>query len=247
MARRTQTQLGGNGPLETEIDSLLPASSRKDHRIVLPSKNPNNFLQSLEDDFSVKRIDDIYAHLWMVCRPFPPRPLNTQRVRDRTIIPSNDTSLHLVWTTGKIYMRPVPSFILCESFYEHYLSPNNLSEHTKPVLGLLYSYIAMLPSELDFDIAQNTGLIPDEYKWQDWKHLVRRVLAEYDDIVPKLPVRYQYGELRLDRLDKIYRYMRGDWLHGYSRLHLSLRLRQLVQASSFPGLFLREDEAPEAS
>lgn len=47
--------------------------------------------------------------------------------------------------------------------------------------------------------------------------------GESDDILTHIPHRYVYGELRLDRLEKIYRYLRGDLLHGYSSLTGSSR------------------------
>lgn len=200
----------------------MPASVRDArHRLRLPSTDVHSFLS---EELSVERIDHINEHLWLAGRPYPARALNVQGVLERQIIPTTDTSLHLVWTTGKIYVRPLPTCLLSEDFYEQHLAPTSTSP-IPPALGLLYSYIALLPSEFDFDIARQAHLISDAYGWDDWQKLVFRVLSDYPGpsqegrkILDYIPLRYVYGELRLDRLDKIYRYLEGDLLHGYSPL-----------------------------
>lgn len=204
--------------------SWRPPDSRQRHSI-RPITTETDFWDFLRADLSVRRIDDIRKHLWLVGRPYPPRPLNTQRVLEREIIPTTDASLHLVWTTGRLYVKPLPACLLSEDFYEQRLSPRSAdsSRIKKPALGLLYSYIALLPSPLDFQQAGHASLLPADYPWPAWTRLVRRVLADYPDILPHVSARYEYGELRLARLDKISRYLRRSWLHGYSPLTGSTR------------------------
>lgn len=196
-------------------DDWLPGNFRTDkHVLTLPIRNVRSFLES---DLSVERIDDIQKHLWMVGRPYPPRPLNLQITLNRTIISTTDPSLHLVWKSKRIFVKPLPAYILSARFYEHYLSrPQPLG----PALGLLYTYLALVPTELDFALARDANLIPHSYTWKDWKTLTNRVLNDYPEntIYAYLPRRYVYGELRLSRLDKIYRILYGNWLHGYSKL-----------------------------
>lgn len=223
--------------METEeelLRSAIPASVRQGHRVGLPPTDAGSVLRLLRNDLSVKRIDDIDRHLWLVGRPYPPRPLSLYRVLERDIVPTGDTSLHLVWTTGKIYLRPIPRCLVSLAFYERYLTPPRPED--KPILGLLYSYICLVPSELDFDIARREHLLPDTHDWHAWKALVTRVLSDYhgshsrgQGILNHVPRRYAYGELRLDRLDKIYRYFRGDLLHGYSTLTGSARYVDLFR------------------
>ena len=207
----------------------LPASFRtKKHSLVLPNNELQDFLES---DLSVKRIESIWSYLWLVGRPYLPRPLNIQAVLNRTIIPTTDASLHLVWTSGKIFIKPLPAYIVSEDFYDRCLASPSLPVYDRclgsrnphgDALGLLYSYLALVPTELDFALAQGdeAHLFPRNYEWDKWQTLTNRVLTDYPEntIYQYMPLRYVYGELRLSRLDKIYRYLRGDWLHGYSRL-----------------------------
>jgi hypothetical protein len=79
----------------SSVDDGLPAVVfTQDHFLVSPILDE----EFLEDDLSVKRIEDIAPHLWMVGRPYLPRPLNLQRILKREIVATTDASLHLVWT-----------------------------------------------------------------------------------------------------------------------------------------------------
>jgi hypothetical protein len=196
-------------------DADLPATFRtKEHILIPPSSDCHQFL---ENDLSVKRVEDVLPHLWLVSRPYPARALNIQRVLNREIIPTTDSSLHLGWTTRKIYIKALPRYITSTSFYDQALGP---SHPYGPALGLLFTYMALVPTELDFAIACESNLFHKGYEWQSWQVLTRRVMDDYpgNTIYAHLPKRYIHGELRLSRLDKIYRYRYGNWLHGYSPL-----------------------------
>ncbi|EME79344.1 uncharacterized protein MYCFIDRAFT_190287 [Pseudocercospora fijiensis CIRAD86] len=189
---------------------------------------PLQALEFLEQDLASQRLDNASPYLWMVGRPLPPRPLNKQLVLDRRIIPTTDASLHLVWTSRKIFVKPLPECMLLTALYEHlYMKPSDLRGRT---LGFLHTYTALVPTKLDFDLAVENKLMPSSYAWMDWKKLVERILEDYpgDDIYPHLDLRYVYGELRLSRLNKIYRFILGDWLHGYSPLTGHTRYIDLV-------------------
>jgi hypothetical protein len=159
-----------------------------------------------KDDLSVKRIEDIAPHLWVVGRPYLPRPLNLQRILKREIgVATTDASLHLVWTYQTLYVKALPRYLVSMAFFEQRLS---LPHPCGPALGLLFTYMALVPSELDFALAHDLHLLPTNYKWEEWKKLTRRILDEYPDktIYNHLPVRYTYGELRLSRLNKLCRF-----------------------------------------
>ncbi|KAK7972393.1 hypothetical protein PG988_006527 [Apiospora saccharicola] len=47
--------------------------------------------------------------------------LHTQKVRGRIIVSTQDPSLHLVWNLDKIYIKPVPEFLLNHGFWLMYL------------------------------------------------------------------------------------------------------------------------------
>ncbi|KAK5125181.1 hypothetical protein LTR85_000857 [Meristemomyces frigidus] len=221
-------------------DDELPANYRVDRALVVPSADKPDFDTFLDHDLSVERIDVILRHLWLVGRPYPPRPLSVQNVLNRTTVPTNDAWFHAVWAPGKIFLKPLPRYALSDPFYERYLKPG------KPhalALGFIFTYLALVPTELDFALAQKDHLLPPDYQWHKWKALVSRILTDYPDntIYPYIHRRYVYGELRHDRLNNIYRYFRHDWLHGFSPLmgassygeFLTKHLGSIVSATAY--------------
>lgn len=200
--------------LDSVGDGLPAVVFTQDHFLTSPNLDYEKFL---DDDLSVNRVEEIACHLWLVGRPYPPRPLNLQRVLKRDIVATTDASLHLVWTSQTMYVKALPKYLVSKAFYEQRLC---LPHPCRPALGLLFTYMALVPSELDFALAHELHLLPAGYEWEKWKGLSRRILEDYpnDTIYSHVPRRYIYGELRLSRLDKIYRYYRGNLLRGYSPL-----------------------------
>ncbi|KAK4573994.1 hypothetical protein LTR86_001755 [Recurvomyces mirabilis] len=198
----------------------LPTSFRDDENTLRPPHEDWDVF--LEQDLSVQRIDEVFDHLWLVGRPYPPRSITIQNVLGRERVPVPDAALHLVWSSSKIYIKPLPRYLLAESFYDQYLTPSSLQRPGpgRDALGLLFSYLTLVPTETDFDMAQKDHLMPSKYTWPEWRHRASRVLHDYprNSIYESIPRRYLYGELRHERLDKVYRYLHGHWLHGYSHL-----------------------------
>ncbi|KAL6722061.1 hypothetical protein ACLMJK_001166 [Lecanora helva] len=87
--------------------------------------------------------------------------------------------------------------------------------------GFLITYTTLVAYENDFDLAKSSRLIPSEISWLQWRAMVKEwlTLERKSDINP----RYIYGELRLGRLNHIYRLtvrspIRG-YLYGYRTYH----------------------------
>jgi hypothetical protein len=209
----------GTPPMD---DGDLPAifrSTLDKHTLIWPS---SDYQQFLHDDLSVERVEDVQSHLWLVGRPYPARALNIQKVLGREIISTTDASLHLVWTSKKIHVKALPRYMTSSSFYDANLAP---PRPYGPALGLLFTYMTLVPTELDFAIASELHLFHKDYEWESWRKLTRRILEHYpkNAIYEHLPKRYVHGELRLSRLDKVYRYRYGSLLHGFSPLLGSTR------------------------
>ena len=127
--------------------------------------------------------------------------------------------MHLVWTTGIIYIKPLPRFLLEPTVWTRYLCCTDncqcsVTDPTAPVeceqrklyktaLGFLYSYAALIRYESDFHLAKDRYLLPNtEISWFDWIAFVKELNTEhiYADINP----RFHHKELRLSRLNHIY-------------------------------------------
>jgi hypothetical protein len=219
--RRTEWPLGQWRAKST--DASVPATiSNSEYHIVKPLAITSEFLKK---DLYTNRIHQIEHLLWLAGRPLPPRPLHQQLLLSRQLVLSESIDLHLVWRKGMFFVKPLPSYILDREIWDAYFH----TENEDGVLlvncaqGLLFSYTALVRYESDFDIAQASGLLPKTLSWNEWQQLVWAFLDHFpmSDIYAHVDSRYHYGELRLGRLNKIYRLTAKtlpDLLYGYSNL-----------------------------
>ncbi|KAI1767446.1 hypothetical protein GGR53DRAFT_518392 [Hypoxylon sp. FL1150] len=193
--------------------ALLPAAYRtkRDHIIV-----PQLESDFLARELVVDRLNNIQDWLWICGRPMPPRPLrcNHQILISRDITITENPELHLVWSKNRIFLKPIPLYLLDPDFWAAHIAPDRkLADCAR---GFLFSYTALISYESDFRMAKDSGLLPAVVTWEAWKDLVREILQNhcYASINP----RYWYGELRLSRLNTIYRLRKGFLLRGYSKV-----------------------------
>lgn len=166
----------------------------------------------------------------------PPRPLHHQILLSRHIFITEQMDMHLVWTSGRMFIKPIPRFLLMPDFWSDHLAclpgcicqvvvdsaagsnaGNAMCHHHKlrrSALGFLFSYAALVSHESDFIIAQDKHLLPPQVSWADWTILIEQVLA-MDHIYRSIHPRFIYGELRLSRLNKIYSITQPPFLRGY--------------------------------
>jgi hypothetical protein len=166
----------------------------------------------------------VFDWLWVVGRPMPPRPLHHQLLLGREPFVTEQMDMHLVWTTGQIFLKPIPRCLLDPAFWTEYISCrpgcgcSDDGECERPklgrcALGFLFSYAALLRRESDFLIAKEKHLVPAEAQWPAWRTLVEQLDTER--IYPRIHRRFFYGELRLSRLNKIYVLSRRPFLRSY--------------------------------
>ncbi|GAP89135.1 putative glycosyltransferase family 28 domain-containing protein [Rosellinia necatrix] len=195
---------------QQDFNHHLPAARRtKQDHIVVPQADAD----FLGDELLVKRINNIQDWLWVCGRPMPPRPLHYQLVLSREISITESPELHLVWSKNHIFLKPLPSWLLDPAFWtSHILHDHDLARCAR---GFLFSYTALIAYQSDFNIAQERGLLPSFLTWPTWKRVVREVLENHD--MAMVNPRYWYGELRLGRLNTVYR-LRGFVFRGYSKI-----------------------------
>lgn len=119
-----------------------------------------------------------------------------------------------MWSKNRIFLKPIPLYLLDPDFWAaHIIRDRKLADCAR---GFLFSYTALLSYESDFRLASEKGLLPSDITWAAWKGLAREILQHhcYASVNP----RYWYGELRLSRLNTIYRLRKGFLLRGYSKV-----------------------------
>lgn len=216
------------GSVEDELFSLFPACKRtNEDNLQAPDlsrmPNPADILarQNLRADvhswvdgeLDLHRLADIHSWLWVVGRPMPPRALHQQRLLGREIIITERSDLHLLWANDRIFIKPLPRFLLDVAFWEECLrcqagycssdSPCDCNVRRKRALGFLFSYAALIIHRSDFHIARDAHLLPEEVDWPAWRRFVRELLST-SPIYQQIDPRFHYGELRLSRINKIH-------------------------------------------
>lgn len=184
-------------------------------------------------------------------------PLHHQRVRGRQIILTENPRFHLVWYYDRIFIKPLPRYLLSHAFWKLYLlSPSSsLGQSREKVLraalGLVRSYRYLCRYESDLQIAHTSALIPKDVEW----HALCKFLDGFRFVTDaEVSQRYHYGELRLSRLNlwsKVFlrttferlevqlgAYIAsyyGPWIVVFAVLSVVLNAMQVILSTAIPG------------
>ena len=216
-----RTDVFESGANEGFKTPLVPATYRtKRHMVRLVSEDICAFINS---DLDVDRLNDIHRWLWLAGLPSAPRPLHYQAMKKRDIVVAEQLDLHLVWSPARIFIKPVPKYLLSADFWRANICPH--PELYKTAFGLLTTYVALIEREVDYNLAVNNGLLPKEVTWLAWLVFAEEVMlaserskayldpaftSQHQSFERQISVnpRFYYGELRVGRLNWIYRVAR---------------------------------------
>ncbi|KAF2137734.1 uncharacterized protein K452DRAFT_329087 [Aplosporella prunicola CBS 121167] len=180
---------------------IYPSSIFHRDRLIRPKKDFQSYLYA---QLETQKVNAVHQHLWLAGLPRPARPLHRQQVLQRAITIAEDPNQHLVWHESCIYIKPLPPYLLDLEFWKKNLCPQQALYQS--ACGLLLSYTWLISYECDWKIARAYGLIPESMTWRAWvtfaDDLLDHIEGHHSPLVDK---RYFYGELRLSRLNAIYR------------------------------------------
>ncbi|RDA86081.1 hypothetical protein CP532_1158 [Ophiocordyceps camponoti-leonardi (nom. inval.)] len=188
----------------------------------------------------LRRLHDVQRWLWLAGLPLPARSLHRQRMMGRDIVVTEQSDLHLTWRESTLFLKPLWKPLLDYGFWEEVICDADGDEDARlSATGLLLSYVWLICSKTDLHIAKQHKLVPKKLKWIDWAALSRDFLSKHHHAEPhirrhhhhhhhpfsRVADRYEYGELRLFRLNLIYRFAPGmfpdylfrGYLYGYNR------------------------------
>ena len=177
-------------------------------------RNDTSRSMYVKSEFDTGRLDKIYRWLWLAGRPMTARPLYKQVMLGRRIVITEQVDLHLLWQRNLIYIKPLPEFVMDRTFWEEHLCQNAVIHAN--TCGFLLSYIWLVSHASDFRIAQEQGLLPNWVHWTDWVKFTHEFLGVVDyQSLNGIGQRYHYGELRLNRINWIYRITGKSIIRGY--------------------------------
>lgn len=179
----------------------------------------------LDRDLSTPRLHAILRHLWLAGFPHAARPLHRQQLLQRTIYLTERADEHLVWHETSIFIKPIPEYLLDFDFWETQLCHND--GLYRSACGFLLSYAWLIRSRSDLRIAHDTGLLPADITFEGWTTFITDFADHVDvDSLQKIDPRYGYGELRLTRLNALYRFgAAGFSIHHVVRGYMSVTAR----------------------
>ncbi|KAK4155975.1 hypothetical protein C8A00DRAFT_41449 [Chaetomidium leptoderma] len=240
---RTLLKTNKSGPVEDDMPpervlwDQFPASYRIDDNLHAPHGTPP--LDLIEQELEPKRLHRRMRFLWLAGRPVPPRPLHHQLLLGRDIFVSERIDLHLVWGAGRIFVKPLPPYLMNPDFWRDHITcrchaPAAAAKQGQRAkggdrgrlydkrrlrqcaMGFLLSYVALVAHESDFRIAAERGLIPSQVTWSCWRTFVREILRRsQENMWSEVAERFIYGELRLNRLNLIEVVLRGPFSRGF--------------------------------
>ena len=165
-------------------------------RISLSSDTLPNYL---EQELTTPDLNKLHPHFWKVATPSSKHvtPLTEQAVRARSIIITENPELHLVWTQDRVYIKPIPKYLLSHAFWEFLAKkgPVGVEEGAK---GFLRTWALLVRHKSDFKIAQEKGLVSSKIKYPEFVRFIKGFEQLEDE---EVSLRYSYGELRLHRLN----------------------------------------------
>jgi len=173
-------------------------------QLVANTITPNNLLEEQNRLQKVLR-DDIlellHKQLWYAGRKGNISQLHHQKVLRRDIVLTERAQLHLVWSDKTIYIKRLDDELLDWEYFSKVVCSNEVVY--RAASGFLLSYAHLIGYPSDLELAKSHGLVNKDINWKAWQTLRISVL---DHLVDRdVHDRYEYGELRLSRLNQICR------------------------------------------
>ncbi|KAF1995469.1 hypothetical protein P154DRAFT_526276 [Amniculicola lignicola CBS 123094] len=201
------------------LDSLPTISGQGTEVFLVEEEGIDKFLQQ---DLDLSRLNRIHGHLWMAGRPMRARPLHRYRMLGFDLLWTQQMDLHLLKFSNRLMLKPLPEYLLCYDFWTTHICTDQ--DLYKSAAGFLLSYIWLIVSPLDLKVAHDNHLLPSFVTWHWWKQFVTEFVKCIDpNALDQVNKRFHFGDLRLGRINSIYRtrfmhthFVRG-YLYGYNR------------------------------
>ncbi|KAI4194039.1 MAG: hypothetical protein LQ346_003771 [Caloplaca aetnensis] len=180
----------------------------------------SNIYQHLEREFLTPDLDTLAPHLWLVATQSSSHisPLHEQVLKGCNITITENPELHLTWTDNRIFVKPLPRYMLSHAFWTtHLLSPTPISTQSvhgepssalvKAALGFMRTYYHLIQHESDLHIAKQCRLLPSSSSssspTEPTLEQFHAFIAGFGDIQDdRVSPRYSSsGTLRLSRLN----------------------------------------------
>ncbi|KAM0705295.1 hypothetical protein Q7P35_008085 [Cladosporium inversicolor] len=157
----------------------------------------NRLQKVLHDDI----LESVHEQLWYAGRKGNISQLHHQKVIHRDIILTERAQLHLVWSDKTIHIKRLDDELLDWEYFSKVVCGNEVVY--RAASGFLLSYARLIEYPSDLELAKTHGLVNKNIDWKAWQTFRASVLQHLAD--RDVHDRYEYGGLRLGRLNLICR------------------------------------------
>jgi hypothetical protein len=152
--------------------------------------------------------------LWVAGLPAEfTKPLHYHKVLGREVVIAEQMRLHLTWGNTVLFLKPIPKVLLNHEFFAKNVSPNDITYQR--AMGYLHTYLRLIKHESDFDLARKLRLLPENTTWDGWV----KFTSDFPKFrKTKIPSRWNFGELRIHRINLVVQIFRLRPLRGWISL-----------------------------
>lgn len=191
-------------PYPKTAELFLQSTDAVPGQPLIQQNDEQQVLEFLHNELSTIRLESMSWALFLVSKRRNISPLHHQSIKGRQILITERPDLHLVWHYNRIFIKPIPLCLLSYGFFEKFLHPRTEKLHAlrKEANGFLKTYASLILHESDLHVAKTIGLVPSTINWTSWCYFIDKIRhLSSTEVSP----RYQYGELRLTRLNFYHR------------------------------------------
>ncbi len=168
---------------------------------------PSEVVEHCLKDLDTPLMNKLGDKLWNVSPTPEVPPLTHHQVLDRRIQVTEDPSVHLLWTEGIIYIKPLPAYMTSFAFWEYLTDPSNDAMDSEErdrlkatALGFMRTYASLIQRRSDFNIACRHDLLASfpDISFEEFIAFISSF-----DAVPDLHIssRWRCGVIQLDALN----------------------------------------------
>jgi hypothetical protein len=203
LIQRRSTPTTTTGQIQTTTSAKTGRKARLPGQRRIALQDFDDITSYLNSELVTTDLNKIAPYLWLVAEQDSSQisSLTHQIILGREIIVTEDPQLHLLWIGDRIYIKPVPKYLLSHAFWEFYLTGGDpaIPEPIRKdviiaALGFLRSYLYLIQNNSDFAIATNDEylLLPKHVSYSEFVNFISAFEKVKDTIVSP---RYQFGEL----------------------------------------------------
>ncbi|KAL8790983.1 MAG: hypothetical protein Q9195_006128 [Heterodermia aff. obscurata] len=174
----------------------------------------DNLQKYLQSDLRMGWLGKLEKYLWLASVGETWFALHQYFFHGYSILLTEKHWEHQVEKGQTVFVKPLPEYLLSHSVWDSYLCKDD--DLYAEAIGMLRSYLLLIRTKIDMNIAQENSLVPKELTWQQWASFSRAAMPNCH--LESCNPRYWYGPLDETRLTWIWRLSPETFRHsGWSR------------------------------